>query len=103
MPKGQRGTTIEWDAEIINDKENELIAWRSLPNSDIDHAGSVHFRRAPGGRGTEVKVEMEYRPPAGSVGAAFVITHPLRLEDAPHGYEIFNNKEDRCIQVLLRP
>lgn len=70
VAKGPAGTSVEWDADIINDQENEWIAWRSLPNADVDHAGSVHFRRAPGGRGTEVKVEMEYRPPAGSVSAA---------------------------------
>ncbi|MGH8057376.1 MAG: SRPBCC family protein, partial [Candidatus Entotheonellia bacterium] len=70
VAKGPAGTSVEWDAEIINDQANEWIAWRSLPNADVDHAGSVHFRRAPGGRGTEVKVEMEYRPPAGRVGAA---------------------------------
>jgi uncharacterized membrane protein len=60
---------ISWDAEIINDVNGELIAWRSLPGSDIDHAGSVRFEPAPGGRGTLVKVTMEYRPPAGKLGA----------------------------------
>jgi uncharacterized membrane protein len=62
------GATLEWDAEIINEVPNELLAWRSLPASDIDHAGSVHFEPAPQG-GTKVRVVMEYRPPAGKVGA----------------------------------
>jgi uncharacterized membrane protein len=61
--------TIEWDAEIIADRPNELIAWRSLEGADVDHAGSVHFERAPGGRGTEVRVEMQYIPPGGVIGA----------------------------------
>ena len=63
------GKKISWDAEIINDVNGELIAWRSLPGADIDHAGSVHFEAAPGGRGTRVKVTMEYQPPAGKLGA----------------------------------
>jgi len=63
------GKKISWDAEIINDVDGELIAWRSLPGADIDHAGSVHFEPAPGGRGTLVKVTTEYRPPAGKLGA----------------------------------
>jgi uncharacterized membrane protein len=63
------GITVAWDAEIITEKENELIGWRSLPGSLVDNAGSVHFRRAPGGRGTEVKVSLKYDPPAGKVGA----------------------------------
>ena len=58
-----------WDAEIINDKPNELIAWRSVEGAEIDNAGSVRFRPAPGGRGTEVTVELNYEPPAGLVGA----------------------------------
>jgi uncharacterized membrane protein len=64
------GASVTWEAEIINDKEGELIAWRSLPGSQVDTAGSVHFRRAPNGAGTEVTVEMKYNPPAGKVGDA---------------------------------
>jgi uncharacterized membrane protein len=66
---GPAGTHFEWDAEIHNEKENELIAWRSL-DGDVNHAGSVQFRSTPTGRGTEVKVELRYEPPAGAVGAA---------------------------------
>jgi hypothetical protein len=47
----------------------ELIAWRSAPRSQIPNAGAVNFREAPGGRGTEVKVSLEYEPPAGKLGA----------------------------------
>lgn len=69
VAKAPAGTTVEWDAEITEDRPNELIAWRSLEGSDVDHVGSVRFQRAPGGRGSIVKVEMRYRPPAGVVGA----------------------------------
>jgi uncharacterized membrane protein len=60
--------TINWDADIINEKENELIAWRSLPNSDIDNAGEVRFSDSPDGRGTIVQAVISYSPPVGSVG-----------------------------------
>lgn len=66
--KGPAGTRVEWDAEIHNEIPNELIAWRSLPEAEVDHAGSVHFDPAPGG--TEVRVILRYDPPAGRVGAA---------------------------------
>jgi uncharacterized membrane protein len=67
--KAPIGMRVEWDAEIINDRPNELIAWRSREGADVDHAGSVHFKPAPGGRGTEVRVEMQYIPPGGVMGA----------------------------------
>jgi uncharacterized membrane protein len=69
VAKGPAGSQVEWDAEIINEHPNEMIAWRSLENADVDNAGSVRFEPATGGRGTIVRVEMEYRPPAGSTGA----------------------------------
>lgn len=63
------GTTVEWDAELVDDRPNELIAWRSVDGSDVDNSGSVRFVRAPDGRGTEVHVELEYAPPGGALGA----------------------------------
>jgi uncharacterized membrane protein len=70
VARGPMGMSVEWDAEIIEDRPNEVISWRSLPDSDVDTAGSVHFRAAPGGRGTEVRVSLKYDPPAGKLGAA---------------------------------
>ena len=67
--KAPAGTTVEWDAEIVEDRPNERIAWRSLPNADVANRGSVEFRPAPGNRGTEVHVEMHYDPPGGKLGA----------------------------------
>jgi len=69
VAKAPGGRTVEWDAEITEDRPNELIAWRSLDGADVDSVGSVRFERAPGGRGTIVKVEKRYSPPAGMVGA----------------------------------
>ena len=71
VAKAPAGTLVEWDAEIINETPNQLIAWRSLEGADVDHAGTVRFERAPGGRGTLLKVKLQYRPPAGVVGGAF--------------------------------
>jgi uncharacterized membrane protein len=70
VAKAPAGASVEWDAEVYTEKEDELIAWRSLENADINHAGSVQFREAPNGRGTEVKVIISYEPPAGKLGAS---------------------------------
>ena len=67
---GPAGSTVQWDAEITEDRPNEMIAWRSLEGSDIDHHGVVRFEQAPGNRGTMVSVEMAYRPPGGTLGSA---------------------------------
>ncbi len=63
------GGSVEWDADIIEDRENELIAWTSVAGADVDNSGSVRFQPAPGDRGTEVKVVTEYNPPGGAIGA----------------------------------
>jgi uncharacterized membrane protein len=67
---GPGGATTTWDAEIVNDQPGSLIAWRSIAGAAVSNRGRVQFERAPGGRGTVVRVEMEYAPPAGRVGAA---------------------------------
>lgn len=64
------GGTVEWDAETTDVRPGEEIAWRSLPGSAVHHAGRVVFRDAPGDRGTEVHVELEYAPPGGALGVA---------------------------------
>jgi uncharacterized membrane protein len=64
------GGKLEWDAEIINQHPNELIAWRSCEGADVQHAGTVRFEPAPGGRGTEVTVRLECVPTAGVLGRA---------------------------------
>ncbi|MFN7996379.1 MAG: SRPBCC family protein [Bryobacteraceae bacterium] len=63
------GKTVEWDAVIHSEVENERIAWRSLPGADVDNAGSVIFTDAPAHRGTLVRVELQYNPPGGTLGA----------------------------------
>jgi len=68
VAKGPAGTRVEWDARIINDIPNRVIAWQSLEGSMVSTAGSVNFESAP--RGTIVRVHFQYNPPAGKVGAA---------------------------------
>jgi len=63
------GASVEWDAETMEDRPNELIAWRSTAGADVYNAGRVSFELAPGGRGTEVRVELEYKPPLGKLGS----------------------------------
>lgn len=57
------GRTIAWTAEIVNDIRNVLIAWKTVGNPDVAHAGSVHFRKAPHDRGTELQLVFDYEPP----------------------------------------
>ena len=70
VARAPAGTTVEWDAELTQDQPNQLIAWRSLPNADVDNAGTVRFEPAGSGRGTVVRVVLDYNPPAGALGAA---------------------------------
>jgi uncharacterized membrane protein len=71
MASGPGGKKVEWDAEIYNEKEGELIAWRSLSGADVTNAGSVHFEPALDGRGTYLKVTLNYNPPGGKAAALF--------------------------------
>lgn len=68
VAKGPRGRRLEWDAEITAERENEMIGWRSTGGA-ADHAGSVRFERAPGDRGTIVRVQIQYNPPGGRLAA----------------------------------
>ena len=58
---------VEWDAEIIQDESDRLIAWNALDNADIHNCGFVRFQPATGNRGTQVKVVLEYQPPGGGL------------------------------------
>lgn len=71
IASGPLGTSVEWDADIIEDRENEFISWASVEGADIDNSGFVRFKKAPADRGTEVKVVMEYNPPGGALTATF--------------------------------
>jgi uncharacterized membrane protein len=68
VAKGPGGVLVEWDAEIINEVENKVIGWRSLPGGDVVVAGSVNFDRVRAGQSTQLTVRLQYAPPAGRVG-----------------------------------
>ena len=60
IAKGPAGSQVEWDAEIVSDEPNRRISWRSVEGSRFEHSGSVQFERAPGNRGTLVRVEIDF-------------------------------------------
>jgi uncharacterized membrane protein len=68
VAKGPAGMRVEWDAEIINEVENKVIGWRSIPGGDVATAGSVTFEPARAGRSTQVTVNLQYAAPAGQLG-----------------------------------
>lgn len=70
VAKAPLGMSIEWDAEIVDEQENALISWRSLPGADVDNAGTVRFQELSNDRGVEVHVRLDYTPPGGRVGSA---------------------------------
>jgi len=62
------GRTVEVETEVVKEEPGKLIAWRSIPGSQIDTEGRVSFTDAPGDRGTRVSVRVAYKPPAGELG-----------------------------------
>jgi uncharacterized membrane protein len=62
------GQTVEWDALIVEDVPDTLIAWRSTEGASVPNSGRVEFKDAPAGRGTEVTATLLYDPPVGAVG-----------------------------------
>jgi uncharacterized membrane protein len=94
VAKGLNGVRVEWDAEIYNEIENELIAWRSLDNADVVNAGSVRFQEGPEGHGTYVRIAMNYNPPAGKIGAA--LAQLLGAEPAQ-----LIREDLRCLKQML--
>lgn len=85
IARAPTGTTAEWDAVIIVEHENALIAWETKPGSEIKNAGSVRFEPAPPGQGTEVTVQLDYVPPFGKLGEAIAKLYgkepEIQLED----------------------
>jgi uncharacterized membrane protein len=68
VAKAPLGTTVEWDAEITSEIENERLGWKSVEDSQIVNSGVVLFRPTQE-RGTELRVVLTYEPPAGQLGA----------------------------------
>jgi len=73
ITRGPMQMEVKWTAQVVDQRDGQWIVWRSDPDSALPNSGSVQFRRAPGNRGTEVTVAMQYMPPAGPVGKAFAM------------------------------
>ncbi len=80
IAEGALGKDLQWDAEIINEREDEMLAWASIPGGDLETAGSVHFR-PQGDERTELMVSLKYNPPAGKVGAQVAALFGAGLEE----------------------
>jgi uncharacterized membrane protein len=80
--KAPKGVAAEWDAEIINDIPDQLIAWKSTEDAPVANAGSVHFTQTPG-RGTTVRVVLEIDPDTdgGAVGRSLLLDAPEHVRD----------------------
>src|SRR5436305_4453661 len=65
VANGPAGQGICWDAEIVDERENESLEWRSLPGSDVQVDGRVVFEQAPAGRGTLISARIAYEPMPG--------------------------------------
>ena len=95
VAKGPAGMKVEWDARIINERDDELIGWQSLEGSMVATAGSVHFDNADGG--TLVRVNLQYSPPAGKLGSVVA-----RLFGEEPGVQIREDLQ-RLKMLLERP
>lgn len=65
--KAPLGREVTWDAEITDDVPGRALTWQSCPGAEIDNSGRIEFVDA-GDRGTVVRTQIAYDPPAGFVG-----------------------------------
>jgi uncharacterized membrane protein len=93
VANGPGGSRIEWDAEIVNDIPGQRITWRSLENSGVRHSGSVDFEPAPSGRGTIVRVQLDY-------GHAFRALGPVARLMGKHPEQMIRKELRRFKQVM---
>ncbi|MVW78670.1 SRPBCC family protein, partial [Bordetella sp. 02P26C-1] len=79
--KAPLGRSVQWISYVMEDVENERIAWEAEAQADIPNAGWVEFRDAPGGRGTEVRAQISYQPPYGHAGR---LVSQLKTAETPN-------------------
>ncbi len=80
---GPGGALAHWDTEITRLIDNELLEWKTLPGSAVEHAGLLRVDPTPYG-GTRVHIRVSYRPPLGAVGGSlgeFFSLYPKHLLD----------------------
>lgn len=75
------GQTLSWEAEIINERYDEMIAWQSVPGSQVATAGSVHLDDSSSGKGTEITITLKYDPPGGHLADRIAHLLGQSLED----------------------
>ncbi|MES3037355.1 MAG: SRPBCC family protein [Bdellovibrionota bacterium] len=63
----KNGAKVEWDAEIIAEREDQMISWKSIGDSEVTQTGTVWFTEAPSNLGTVVQLAMNYSVPGGKV------------------------------------
>jgi uncharacterized membrane protein len=68
--RAQLPAITDGDIEVTREAPPEELAWRAMRGPRMLHFGSLHFRDAPGARGTIVAARLEYQPAGGSLGAA---------------------------------
>ena len=68
IAKTPLGSRVEWDAEIVDDRQGQFLSWRSLPGSQVHNTGSVLFEPLPNDRGTLVRAMFDLAPPDGAAG-----------------------------------
>lgn len=61
------GMQAEWDAEITLERQDEMLAWKSVKGSEVETSGSIWFSPAPGGKGTVVSLVLDYKIPGGKL------------------------------------
>ncbi len=69
IARGPAGMRVEWDAVISNEEPGQFIEWQSCAGADVENSGRVSFISAPAGKGTEIRLVLNYKPPAGALGA----------------------------------
>ena len=82
---GPSGTHLQWDAEMVCQRENELLAWRSLPGSEVDMAGAASFEAGPDGHGTVLTLRLKLALPDSQASAAVVDLLGVGLEQIIEG------------------
>jgi uncharacterized membrane protein len=96
VARGPLGPALEWDAEIINERENELIAWQSVHGASLKNAGTVRFEALSPAH-TRVRVCIELQPLGGTAMltlARLFGTDPQReLEDDLERFRDFAERE----------
>jgi len=63
------GRSLSWNTQVVESRPGELVRWQSLPGTELPNRGEVRLRPAPGDRGTEVTLRLQFQPPGGKLGA----------------------------------